>query len=375
MLSSCRPRLVVALLLAALPLMLASSSPAQPAGKGESKNVSFQSYDGVELQGTFWPAASGKDNKEATVLLLHSFDPKKGGSRAQDGWDNLAARLQKEGYAVLSFDFRGFGNSKSVGKEFWKIRDNFNYARRPSAKAGNSIDHKNFNGLYYAHLVNDIAAAKAFLDERNDAGECNTSTLIVIGAGEGATLGAMWCFSEFYRRRQKDPNDKLTWPPALQEPEGRDIAAVVWLTLGTKIGSRQAPYTKWVVNVGRTNKVPTAFVYGKGDTGAANLANKHKQFIVGTTKDFKNTGTYGVPETKLAGSALLTKSLNTENWIIKDYLEPVMDKRTKKLRTSREGRKNVYYFQPPKMNLPLRPPCRNIGDEAPSVDVNYFMRP
>src|SRR5262245_34038698 len=207
MLSLCRPRLVVALLLAALPLLLPPSSPAQAGGKGDSKNVLFRSHDGVELQGTFWPSAGGKGSKEATVLLLHSFDPKKGGSRAQDGWDNLAARLQKEGYAVLSFDFRGFGNSKTVEKSFWNNKVNSTYAKRHAAKGTDAIDHKNFNTLYYPYLVNDVAAAKAFLDERNDAGECNTSTLVVIGAGDGATLGAMWAYSEFFRRRQKDPSD------------------------------------------------------------------------------------------------------------------------------------------------------------------------
>src|SRR5262249_36412502 len=139
-------------------------------------------------------------------------------------------------YAVLSFDFRGFGNSKSVDKSFWNYKQNA-WAKRMTAKPTESIDHKNFNPAYFPYLVNDIAAARAFLDERNDAGECNTNSVIVIGAGDGAALGALWMHSEMSRRRQKDPNSLALRPP-LAEPEGRDLAAAVWLTIHPKIGSR-----------------------------------------------------------------------------------------------------------------------------------------
>src|SRR5262249_35021117 len=159
----------------------------------------FHSADGVELSGTYFPSAAGK--KDACVLLLHDFDSKKGGNSHQDGWDALAGRLQAEGYAVLSFDFRGFGESKTVGKSFWDIRrtPHNNMVRRRKGSP-DSVDHKDFNIGYYPYLVNDIAAAKAFLDRRNDAREVNSANVIVVGAGNGATLGAMWMASECRRR-------------------------------------------------------------------------------------------------------------------------------------------------------------------------------
>src|ERR1700733_2750774 len=85
-----------------------------------SKKIKFTSYDGVELAGTFYPKLPGGKDRDACVMLLHNFDRIKGGNSHQDGWDHLAEELQKEGYAVLSFDFRGFGDSKEVSREkFW----------------------------------------------------------------------------------------------------------------------------------------------------------------------------------------------------------------------------------------------------------------
>src|SRR5947209_15543385 len=90
----------------ALPVGMLSGAAlhaADPAKKGDSKRVSFQTVDGVEIQGNYYVSPGTK--KDACVLLLHNFDPKKGGNSHQDGWDNLAATLQAAGYVVLSFDF------------------------------------------------------------------------------------------------------------------------------------------------------------------------------------------------------------------------------------------------------------------------------
>jgi len=370
MVSSCRPRLAAALTLLALLGLISSSAPAQPAkGKGDSKTVTFNSFDGVELKGTFWPDVSGRKGKDATVILLHNFDPRKGGSRSQDGWDSLGAHLQRDGYAALSFDFRGFGDSKTVDKnKFWAHKQNALARRGP--KLTDAIDHKNFQANYYPYLANDIAAARAFLDDRNDAGECNTSSIVVIGAGEGATLGALWMESEFYRRRQKDPS-AMFGNPALLDPEGRDLAAGVWLTISPYLGGRlQVPLQKWITDLGRTHKVPMAFDFGKGDSASANRARQYLKQINPSTKKLALTGEQAIEGTNLTGSALLQGSLSTEKWIVQTYLTKVMDERAKRLRVSREVRKNRWYSQPrgraPQM-------VKDVGDEAPWVDVHAFM--
>src|SRR5262245_41278023 len=179
--------------LIALALLGPAATDALAQGKkANTKNIEFDTSDGVTIKGTLWPNAGGK--RDAVVILLHNFDPDKGGNRSQDNWPLLAQMLYDDGYSVLSFDFRGFGDSKSVSKEFWNAGHN----RAPllkniTAKPPDFIEYKkNFNSGYYTYLVNDIAAAKAYLDRRNDAKELNTSNVILIGAGQGATLGAMW---------------------------------------------------------------------------------------------------------------------------------------------------------------------------------------
>ncbi len=166
---------------------ISSESAAAQKEKAEFSRVSFPTCDGMELAGTFYPPGAGKKDKDAVVLLVHNFSHR-GGGGSHGEWDDLAAKLQKEGYSVLSFDFRGFGGSKSVSPDFWKFRQNqVLRGFRGGAKSAESIDQKDFPGHYYPVLINDIAAARAFLDRKNDMRDVNTSNLIVIGAGQGAT--------------------------------------------------------------------------------------------------------------------------------------------------------------------------------------------
>src|SRR5262245_51643950 len=89
-----------------LTLLLVGETSAQNA---KSEPVTFDTADGVKIKGTYWAPTKGK--KMPTVLLIHNFDMAKGGDSHQDGWDSLGDALQAKGYAVLSFDFRGFGQS------------------------------------------------------------------------------------------------------------------------------------------------------------------------------------------------------------------------------------------------------------------------
>jgi len=93
----------------ALPLAGMLLSPVQVQAQ-KMDRVKFETYDGVELHGTFYP--SNKGQKAVTVLLLHKIN----GKSAQDGWDRLAKALQKEDFAVLSFDFRGHGDSTNIAQ-------------------------------------------------------------------------------------------------------------------------------------------------------------------------------------------------------------------------------------------------------------------
>jgi pimeloyl-ACP methyl ester carboxylesterase len=198
-------------------LLLAASAPnltAQATGKDQAKagdelaakQVSIETIDKVELKGKFYPA-KGKD--ATCVMLLHAL----GESSDNKEWNNFAKKLQEKGYAVLTFDFRGHGESTAVQpgmpnpknpklsvRGFWDEDLNRQGVKglalnkpRPT-----EIKYADFAPTYYPVLCNDIAAARQFLDEQPDV---NSNNLILIGAKDGATVGALWLNSEFHRFR------------------------------------------------------------------------------------------------------------------------------------------------------------------------------
>src|SRR5574341_707994 len=78
--------------------VLVGSVPAVPAASPHS-HVAFPATDGVTLRGRFW--ARGK----TVVVLAHML------GTDQSSWGDLAGHLAARGYTVLTFDFRGVGES------------------------------------------------------------------------------------------------------------------------------------------------------------------------------------------------------------------------------------------------------------------------
>jgi pimeloyl-ACP methyl ester carboxylesterase len=338
------------------------------------KRVDIQTFDGVTLGGNFYPSNGGK--KDAVVLLLHDFDLKAGGSCHQDGWDKLAEHLQNEGYDVLSFDFRGFGDSTKVNeKVFWSraMQHNTQFVKaRPAAgKFPSAISYKDFNPHYYRFLVNDIAAAKTFLDERNDAMELNSGNLIIIGAGQGATLGAMFLASECRRCRI---TGGLGIPTMVDEPESKYIAAAVWLSISPKLANANIGETvkNWTRIAAADKQIPMAFVYAKNDTTGETFGKNCLQNIRSSAKGVKleYTGEQAIADSAATGSKLLGSRLDTENWIIKKYLEPCMKDRRMQPRKDKKLAENRYEYVLPG-GRQLAKPARV---EILSVNVGIFYR-
>ena len=129
--------------------------------RAEKQDVTFRAADGFTLKGTFYSA----ERPAPGLLLLHQCD----GDRHI--YDQLATMLNTARYNVLTFDFRGFGNSRKVNKNFWTKPQNSTLKgalRRPPPE---TIDHKDFSQTYYLNLVNDVAAAKALDDPRHRGGD------------------------------------------------------------------------------------------------------------------------------------------------------------------------------------------------------------
>jgi hypothetical protein len=219
-------------------------------------------------------------------------------------------------------------------------------------------------------LVNDIAAAKAYLDRRNDAREVNTSNVIVIGAGEGAALGALWTSAQC--RLQKDRNPPalaVGMPPALDEPESKDLACAIWLSISPTVAGLRMPIKKAVEDTVRLGKVRTALIYGKGDVIAAQLAKDYMDAVVGPKNDFRGWIARHDFPTKLSGSQLLSESLDTEKWIIDECLDNVMEKRSNVEWKKREVGSSAYFWAFPKPG----PGAQLIPDKLPSDELHGMI--
>ncbi len=107
--------------------------------------TSFLADDGVKIYYTFYEPAS----KSPAVILLHMAD------RDRTDWNNFATTLLQHGYAVLTIDFRGDGQSRAT------VND-------------------------YNSLVLDVKAAKNFLRTQDKA---DPSRIAIVGASIGANVG------------------------------------------------------------------------------------------------------------------------------------------------------------------------------------------
>ena len=340
--------------------------------KDEYEEAKFVTFDQVEIKGRFY--SSAKKKQAPAVLLLTKI----GADIDQEGWDRLALELKKEGYSVLMFDYRGHEKSKNISPEFWKMLPNRTLKGATAAAPKDTIDYKEFPNNYFPNLVNDIMAARLYLDRKNDAGECNSADVIVIGAEDGACLGAMWMYAEWYRYQL----NSVGKPAA--KPEGNDIACAVWLSYRSQLGGtpeKGAGYVKpnpsdWFKVVGREKRVPMAFMYSEGDKAGEEFGTTWVNYIKKDGKDngHKLTRAKAIEKAdKTVGSELLQKNLPTQDNIIA-YLNKVMGERTESTWTPREVDKSAYVWAFP--GTGIRPPVAKVEKqkEFNRLPIEYLVK-
>jgi len=378
-------------LLAGLALLAPSMAPAQEKKKDNTETVRFETVDAVDLKGTYWPSSKGK--KGPVAILLHRI----GGKSKEAGWPELAEELQKAGFAVLAFDFRGHGESTSVGAAFWQHPMN-QYVRRPAGAAQPAnVDRASFPQGYLPNLINDIAAAKRFIERRyNDPGECNCSNIVLIGADDGATLGALWLASETKRYRiipvgiagQKN-----------EKPESKDVIACVWLSMSQSLGGKQyvggnALLNHWLKDAGNTkenkfsglaeSKIPMAFIYGKTakdpkpESFAGLVRAIRPNYVSGKVNDtdeLKGTLEFGI-NTNLSGNKLLVGELETRERIVDKYLSKFILDEKKALNEweKRESSDSNYSWYFPSLRNPVRASMKGEKNLAPIPLTPFGLR-
>ena len=288
-----------------------------PLAFAQGESVIFETVDEVELHGTYFPSDQG--TKAPCVLMLHDLSDT-GSHHGESEWTLLAKKLQKNGFAVLQFDFRGYGKSTTVHPAFWKAP--YNGKIRGAGQRPSTIRAADFPAWYMPVLANDIAAARRFLDEKNDAKQCNSRNLILIGAREGATLGVLWLATEWQRRPPRQNGVNVP-------PYGEDVAAAVWLSILPTMKSSRRPefqVDKWIAPL--RDRTPMLFLYGEEDRASSGFTTHlcEKILKIDVPPRLKTTGAKPLA-THAAGAGLLTqRSLGADDKII-TYLNNIIPMR------------------------------------------------
>jgi hypothetical protein len=276
-------------------------------------------------------------------------EPGKSFSRKDQEWTRLAVALQKQGCAVLTFDFRGFGENRngrdSLPETFWKVAANAKVLLPKLKKSGgrfgapSTLDGTQFPADYLPWLVQDIVAARCFLDIKHDERVLNSQNLIVIGAGEGGTLAAYWLAGEC--SRQKTSLLRLMAKP--QPPfESRDLVAAVWLdpvatVWKTSFLKAADAMRKQSLLDKKTPLPPMLFVHGKK---ATNAETRNLTWANSLGKGVARVA--GIEGAEATGQGLL-RERETEK-VVLVFLAEVMKKRKTRDWSSREFRESYYIW-------------------------------
>jgi hypothetical protein len=373
---SCLPSAVRSLAGAALLIAGIVNGPSlAQAQEPTPETVHIMTVDGVKLKAVFYPSSM---KSAPTVIMLHSIGD--GRSMKAPEWKSLAESLQKAKYSVIMFDFRGHGDSTSIDDPspkgpFWNKLPNYASVK---AKERDTIEVKDYiksgsvPGAYLPVLVNDIAAVRAYLDRRNDeAKDCNTSSLIVIGADSGATLGALWINAECYRYKYTPPMG-FTKAQLSERAEGSDIIAAVFLTVQPTLEKRTVPVSGLLKTSCKDHGMAAAFFYGKDDAKSKDFAKTLEKTLKLKGKKHEYIGAVEL-NTKLTGMKLLQKGLGTETSIVK-YLDSVVEER-KNERVDRDFSNSFYMWRVPIGGGLI--PAKNRKAEKNLIfdDYNKFITP
>ncbi len=180
-----------AAVIAAAPALSAEPAAADPDEPDLTPQpLDLVTVDGVQLAVTYYPGSKGKDS--VPVILLHGL---KG---SQKDYAKLAPLLQKDGHAVLVPDLRGHGDSTT------------------QRGAAAPLNPANFAMRDFGLMVTaDMERIRAFLIEKNNAGELNIEKTCLVGAEMGASVALTWSYMDWLRA------------PVGNKKQGQDVKAVV----------------------------------------------------------------------------------------------------------------------------------------------------
>jgi hypothetical protein len=299
------------------------------------EKVEITTDDGVTLVGDWYPSDKGKNGP--VLVLLHAIGPGRKDAKRQD-WEKFPEKLQKAGYHVLTFDFRGHGDSTKLAdkQRYWKTMvDN----RLPTPRLGtnlpatiNSADWRNPQHLLW--LGNDLIAVKKWLNLKNNAMECNSNNVCLIAAEQAGVLSYLFIHNEWTDPSHDKAND-WSKPLALQfrnpsKWEGEDFSHLILLSMPNRLSTSnyQGLLKERMTNLRVKRAIDVLTVYGGDDQPVKTFWSEAIKWIKPEkeVKELEKTGRLEVPKTKLAGINLLTnEALEIEKKVL-EYLDTHMSR-------------------------------------------------
>ncbi|MCS6976075.1 MAG: alpha/beta hydrolase [Gemmatales bacterium] len=331
---SAYPRVVLHLLVAALAIVILPLGPETASAQSIKERVEIPTDDSVMLVGDWYPSGKGKNGP--VVVLCHAIGPGKEGAKRQD-WEKLPELLQKEGYHVLTFDFRGYGDSTRLIEKlrYWTTPGRLTPAGFRANNPPATISSRDWRSD--AHLLwlgNDLLAVKKWLNIKNNAEECNSANICLICAEQTGVLAELFLYNEYCDPNRDKANDwSKPMLPAQRNPskwEGEDYTHLILLSMPDRLGTRvyRNLLRERMIALTRKRAFDTLTIYGADDTQIKNFWNDAIKWIKpeAELKELEKTGRYEVPKTKLAGTNLVTNEALGVDKVIVDYLNKFMSK-------------------------------------------------
>jgi pimeloyl-ACP methyl ester carboxylesterase len=232
----------------------------------------------LELVCTYYGSNLGKE--AIPIILLHGFE----GSRAD--YTGLALALQQQGHAVLVPDLRGHGDSNSLL---------FADGKRVEILA------KKMNNVDFTAMITDLDFVKSWLLEKNNAGELNLESLVVVGSDWSTVTAMNWAMRDWNA------------PVLLNYKNAQDVKALVLLSPEHTFKTTNLKLALKHPVVG--HKLSVLIAVGSKSSGAMDEAKrldatlKRQHGEVSTDKKPKDREVVFLPvETNLQGTKLLDRN-------------------------------------------------------------------
>lgn len=258
---------------------------------------SLTAKDGQKIKITYYKSTLGKD--AAVIVFLHMKD---GNRFIWQGDRGLATRLQGDGYAVITVDLRGHGESKDDAATTGNANQDDKKKKKPAA--GKKPDLK---PAEVALMVNaDMEAVKGFIYDEHQAENLNMNKLVLVGPELGASIAVEYALIDWYKKPHSDGQ------PGFQTPRGQDVHGLVLI-------SPQSTYQGIVMpKVLPELKDPAkniAFLICTG-TGPDKAQGKKLFEQITVPKDNEKRMYLSEFPSKLQGTDLLGKGLKIEDTIV-----------------------------------------------------------